>query len=120
MSRRIRIPSERQLKVIDDNGLHKALVSDHHDEVRRALEGVAHGVPGGVLHLDLAVSTLAELLRTQHGIRALVTDVVALGAAPMSEKELFAALSCWIIDNQIGRGFDWDTTVEVRRLERER
>jgi hypothetical protein len=108
MTKRVRLPTERDLAVIRDNGLHEALVGQHIEDVRRALDALIQAFPGEVVILDLVVMTLARLLRAQDGVRALVLEVVALGSSPLDEEELFAALACWIIDSQIGQGFSWD------------
>lgn len=108
MTKRIRLPTERELALIADNNLHEALVATHADEVRRALDALLQAIPGDSVTLELAVATLGRLLRAQDGIRALVVEVVALGTSPLDEEELFAALAGWVIDNQIGWGFPWD------------
>jgi hypothetical protein len=108
MTRRVRLPAERELAVIRDNGLHEALISTYAEEVRRALDALIQAIPGETISLDLTVATLAGLLGAQPGVRTLVVEVVALGTSPLDEEQLFAALARWIIDNQIGRGFPWD------------
>lgn len=119
MSRKwIRLPAERELKVIKDNGLHEALVSKHAPEVRRALEALVHAIPQETIPLELAVSTLAGLLGAQSGIRRLISEVAALGSSPLDEREMLDALARWIIDNQIGRGFPWDPGVMPSRSTR--
>jgi hypothetical protein len=117
MTKRVRLLTDRELGVIDDNRLHLALVNKCSQEVRRALDGLVEGSPDEEsVTLDVVVSTLAGLLRLQKGVRGLVAEVVALGTSQLNEEELFAALASWIIDSQIGRGFVWDPTAVPQSL----
>ena len=116
MTKRVRLSTERELRVIGDNGLHEALVGVLADDVGRALDALRLAIPGDTVTLELVTDTLAGLLFAQDRIRRLVAEVIALGATPLDERQLSVALACWIIDNQIGRGFEWDPwVVPVRR-----
>ncbi len=115
MSKRVRLPSERQLKAIKDNALHEAIVADLADEVARALEALNTAIPGTTLTLDVATSTLSGLLRAQDGVRALVNEVANLGGSALDEDELLLAMANWIIDNQLGSGFEWDGSIPPAR-----
>lgn len=111
MTKRVRLPTERELKAIRDNALHQAIVDDLAAEVRRALDALMQAIPGDTVSLEVLASTLARLLRAQDGVRALVVEVVDLGGSSLDEEELFTAMANWIIDNQVGRGFEWDPWV---------
>lgn len=117
MTRRVRIPSSGELKVIKDHGLHQALVADHLPDVENALTALDSALQEDEVSLDIVTSTLAGLLPAQPGIRKLVQEVEALGESTLGEGEgsLYAALANWIVDNQIGKGFDWDATTPPER-----
>jgi hypothetical protein len=116
VNRRVRLPGERELAVIADNGLHEALIARHSEEVRRALDALTGAIPGETISLELLVGTLAGLLGAQPGVRGLCSEVVALGGnVALDEQQLLAALARWVIDNQIGRGFAWDPAVVPAR-----
>jgi hypothetical protein len=107
VTKRVRLTSARELKAIGDNGLHEAIVGDCAPEVSRALAAFVQAVPGQTITLDVAVGTLARLLSAQDKVRALVVEVAGLGGSALDEEALFMAMATWIIDNQIGRGFEW-------------
>jgi hypothetical protein len=106
---RVRIPTERDLKAINDNNLHQELVGDLAVDVRRALDALVQALSGdSVASLDVLVEALAGLLKAQAKIREIVIEVVGLGGSALDDGELYVALARWIVDNQIGRGFEWD------------
>ena len=115
MIKRLRLPSERELTAIQDHGLHEALLAKHAAEVRLALDGLESVVLEETITLDIATRALAGLLYTQAGIRGLIARVDALGTSALDEDELFTALARWVLDNQIGGGFDWDPAIVPAR-----
>jgi hypothetical protein len=113
---RVRIPTDRDLKAINDNNLHEELVDGLAGDVRRALDALIQALSGNAVgSLEVLVDTLAGLLKAQLGIRTMVIEVVDLGGIALDESELYVALSRWIIDNQVGRGFEWDPWEIPRR-----
>ena len=108
MTREIRTLTERQLKVIGDNGLHAKLCDNLKDEVGAALDAFAAGLPAQTVHLDEITLGLAGLLRQQAGIKEQVQEIYGLGGTPLTEGELYEAVAAWIIDNQLGGGLEWE------------
>jgi hypothetical protein len=106
--KRVRIPTERDLQAIKDGGLHEVAVGALASEVRRALDALIQALPGNEPSLEVVIETLASLLKAQSGIRKVVLEVVGLGGTPLDETEFYVALARWIIDNQVGKGFEWD------------
>jgi hypothetical protein len=116
MSRRVRIPSVGELQTIKDHGLHQALVGDLIDDVRNALEALDRGLQEDEISLETIVETLAGLLPAQPRIRKIVEEVAELGGSTITaERDVYLALAKWIVDNQIGRGFDWEASTPPER-----
>ncbi len=115
MTRRMRLPTERELKAIKDNGLHEAIVDDLESEIERALGALERAIPSDRPTLDIVIGTLAELLRAQDRIRSLVDEILELGGTRLGESQIYAAMAVWIIDNQLGGGPEWDPTTPPRR-----
>lgn len=115
MSRRIRLPSEGELKAIKDHGLHQALVDDLRQDVENALEALNQALQETEVSLDTVVNTLAGLLPAQPDIRAVMQEVAGLGGSALDEAGLYLAAAKWIVDNQIGRGFEWEATQQPER-----
>lgn len=110
MTRRVRIPSDKELKAIKDHGLHQAVVGDLLNDVENALDALNQAIQGDEVSLDVVIFTLTGLLRAQPSIRAMVSEVAELGGSTLDEDELYAALAKWTVDNQIGRGFEWEAS----------
>jgi hypothetical protein len=111
MSRRVRLPSVGELQTIKDHGLHQALVDDLVDDVKNALAALDHGLQEDEVSLETVIETLAGLLPAQPGIRELAVEVAGLGGSVINnERDVYLALSKWIVDNQIGKGFDWEAS----------
>lgn len=115
MTRRVRIPSEGELRAIKDHGLHQALVGDLRPDVENALEALNQGLQEVEVSLDTVTGTLAGLLPAQPGIRAVAQEVAELGGSALDENGLYLALAKWIVDNQIGKGFEWEASVSPER-----
>jgi hypothetical protein len=116
MTKRVRLPSERELKAIQDQDLHLAIVGDLLVEVEVALAALDGALREDIVSLEVVTATLAGLLKAQTGVRTLVVEVVQLGGMSLTESETYMAMASWIIDNQIGRGFEWDPpTKPIRR-----
>jgi hypothetical protein len=108
MTKRLRILSERQLEAIGKNGLHAILCEELKDEVAAALDAVAAGLTTNTVYLDQIVDLLAGMLLQQEGIKEKIREVSSLGGTGLNESELCEAVAVWIVDNQLGGGFDWD------------
>lgn len=116
MSRRVRIPGVGELEAIKDHGLHQALVGDLLDDVRNALVALDHALQEDEVSLETVIETLAGLLPAQPGIRKITQEVTELGGSTIEvERDLYVALAKWIVDNQIGRGFDWEASTSPER-----
>ncbi len=115
MTRRVRIPSDGELKAIKDHGLHQALISDLLPDVENALKALDRALQEDEVSLGTVTSTLAGLLPAQPGVRKLVREVAELGGSALDEAGLYAALANWIVDNQIGKGFDWEASTPPER-----
>ena len=114
MSVRVRLVDEPGIKAIQDNGLHEDLIGDLAVARDRALGGLVAGLPpNGSVSLTRCISALAQLLGAQQEVRTRVEEVIALGAEPLDAEELLQAMAAWVIDRQIGGGFDYEPRDEV-------
>jgi hypothetical protein len=116
MTRRVRIPSVKELAAIKDHGLHQALVGDLIDEVQNALQALDRGLPADEVSLETVTEALAGLLPAQPGIQKIVAEVAVIGASTLEDEAgVYLALARWIVDNQIGRGFTWEASTPPER-----
>lgn len=115
MTRRVRIPSDGELKAIKDHGLHQALVGDLLGDVENALTALDNALQEDEIPLGIVIDTMAGVLPAQPGIRALVREVAELGGSALDEDSLYVALANWIVDNQIGKGFEWEARTKPER-----
>ncbi|HYB23669.1 MAG TPA: hypothetical protein VED41_07720 [Solirubrobacteraceae bacterium] len=105
----LRLLSRDQLNALDESQLHKLLCNRYHARVVTVLSPLAALYAGDPkVSLGEVQRVVAERLRSIEGLEAEVSNASAAGGLSIREKELWAALACWVVENQLDARLHWN------------
>ncbi len=107
----LRLLSRDQMNALHECQLHEVLCRDYHHQVVTVLsplDAVYVGDPN--VSLDEVQRLVRDRLRSIPGLEDNVIDAVAAGGLSLREPELWLALACWVVENQLDGRPDWNPT----------
>jgi hypothetical protein len=105
----LRLMSREQMHALEESQLHEVLCRRFHAQVVSVLAPIS-----GVYERDPNVSLVevqklvADRLRSIEGLVDEIDDAIAAGGLSLVEPELWLALGCWVVDNQLDARPRWD------------
>jgi hypothetical protein len=105
----LRLLSRDQLNALNESQLHKLLCNKYHQHVVAALSPLATLYEGDPkVSLGVVQGVVAERLRSIDGLEAEVSNADASGGLSLREGELWVALACWVVENQLDARLNWN------------
>jgi hypothetical protein len=105
----LRLLSRDQLNALDESQLHALLCSKYHQRVVAVLAPLSAVYAGDPkVSLGEVQRVVAERLRSIEGLEAEVSNAGAAGGLSLREPELWLALACWVVENQLAARPSWD------------
>jgi hypothetical protein len=109
MSVALRLLSRDQMTALQESQLHVLLCSDYHEQVLALLAPVDALYAGDAnVSLEEVQRLVRDRLRAIDGLTDKIIDAVAAGGLSLREPELWAALACWVVENQLAARPSWD------------
>jgi hypothetical protein len=109
----LRLLSRDQINALRECQLHEVLCRDYHEQVVAALSPLdAVYVGDSYVCLDEVQRLVLDRLRSISGLEDKIIDAVEAGGLNRSirEPELWLALACWVVENQLDGRPDWNPT----------
>lgn len=105
----LRLLSRDQINALDECQLHEVLCREYHKQVVAALSPADTLYVGDSnVSLDEVQRLVRDRLRSIGGLEDKVSDAVAAGGLSLREPELWLALACWVVENQLNGRPGWD------------
>jgi hypothetical protein len=105
----LRLLSRGQMKALEESQLHKVLCQKHQERVVEVLTPFsALYADDPKVSLDVVQRWVAERLQSIDGLDSEVIDAVAAGGLSLGAPELWLALGCWVVENQLIEQPSWD------------
>jgi hypothetical protein len=105
----LRLLSRDQMNALEESQLHEVLCRKYHKQVVAVLSPLSAVYAGDPkTSLGEVQRLVAERLRSIEGLDDEIDDAVAAGGLSLGEPELWLALACWVVENQLAARPSWD------------